>query len=379
MEINTRLQVEHPVTEMVTGFDLVEWQLRVAAGEALPITASEVQSQGHAIEVRLYAEDPERGFLPGSGRLEKLRLPQANEHVRLDSGVIEGDVVSIYYDPMIAKLIVHDLDRPRALARLREALADCEVVGPKSNVEFLERLVRHPVVLEGRIDTSYLDQHLDEVLPEPTAPDSAHLAAATSAALLFDEAATHAAATRSGDPYSPWASADGWRLGHAGQRQLCFLFRGARLQVIAHGSAGNYQIELAGARSTVANAKLQAGQLSATIDGQAHRFRARADAQSVFLHDGERRWRLDRVPAFQFEQAGASAGGNQITAPMPGRIVLIKVKPGDSVTEGQELGVMEAMKMELSLKAPRAGKIAAVQAQSGDSVDADAVLIRLEA
>jgi 3-methylcrotonyl-CoA carboxylase alpha subunit len=378
MEINTRLQVEHPVTEMVTGFDLVEWQLRVAAGEPLPATQSDIAAHGHAIEVRLYAEDPEKNFLPGSGRLEKLRLPHASEHVRLDAGVIEGDVVSIYYDPMIAKLIVHDADRPRALARLREALADTEIVGPKSNVEFLEKLVRHPVVLEGRIDTSYLDKHLDEVLPAAIDPDALHLAAATTAALLFDEAATHVAAVRSGDPHSPWASADGWRLGHAGQRLLSFLHRGTRAVAIAHGSAGSYEIEIAGKRVTIEHAKLQTGQLSATIDRQSHRFRARADAQSVFLHDGDQRLRLERVPAFQFEQAAVAGGGNNVTAPMPGRIVLIKVKPGDAVAEGQELGVMEAMKMELSLKAPRAGRIAAVQSQAGDSVDADAVLIRLE-
>ena len=378
MEINTRLQVEHPVTEMVTGFDLVEWQLRVAAGEPLPAAQTDIHSQGHAIEVRLYAEDPEKGFLPGSGRLEKLRLPTANAQVRLDAGVIEGDVVSIYYDPMIAKLIVHDIDRPRALARLRDALADTEIVGPKSNVEFLEKLVRHPVVVEGRIDTSYLDKHLDEVLPAAAEPDATHLAAAITAALLFDEAATHAAATRSSDPHSPWASADGWRLGHAGQRLLCISHHDSRRQAIAHGSSGHYRIQLGDQTVTVDNAKLQAGQLSAMIDHVSHRFRARADAHSLFLHDGERRLRLERVPAFQIEQAAATGGGNHVTAPMPGRIVLIKVKPGDTVSEGQELGVMEAMKMELSLKAPRAGRVTAVQSQAGDSVDADALLIRLE-
>jgi 3-methylcrotonyl-CoA carboxylase alpha subunit len=379
MEINTRLQVEHPVTEMVTGFDLVEWQLRVAAGEPLPAGQSDIRSRGHAIEVRLYAEDPERNFLPGSGRLEKLRLPHANDHVRLDAGVIEGDTVSIYYDPMIAKLIVHDADRPRALARLREALADVEIVGPKSNVEFLEKLVRHPVVLEGRIDTSFLDQHLDEVLPAAVEPDVLHLTAAATAALLFDEAATHAAATRSGDPHSPWAGADGWRLGHAGQRLLCFVDRGVRREAIAHGSAGEYQIQLGGRIVSVESARLQAGQLSATIDRRSHRFRARADANAVFLHDGDRRLRLERVPAFQFEQAAVTGGGSHVTAPMPGRIVLIKVKPGDTVAEGEELGVMEAMKMELSLKAPRAGRVAAVQAQAGESVDADALIFRMEA
>ena len=166
MEINTRLQVEHPVTELVTGLDLVEWQLRVAAGDALPLTQEQVRQDGHAIEVRLYAEDPEAGFLPGSGKLERLRLPSTDAHVRIDSGVVAGDTVTIFYDPMIAKLIVHDVDRPSALARMRDALAQCEIGGPKSNIEFLERLVRHPAVVNGTIDTAYLDRHLDEFMPQ---------------------------------------------------------------------------------------------------------------------------------------------------------------------------------------------------------------------
>ncbi|MET0226541.1 MAG: biotin carboxylase N-terminal domain-containing protein, partial [Dokdonella sp.] len=152
MEINTRLQVEHPVTEQVLGLDLVELQLRVAAGEELPgslIRNKSIPADGHAIELRLYAEDPEQGFLPGSGRLERLRLPAPSAHVRIDAGVIEGDTVTIFYDPMIAKLIVWDRDRASALLRMREALAACDVVGPKSNVDFLERLVRHPAVIEG--------------------------------------------------------------------------------------------------------------------------------------------------------------------------------------------------------------------------------------
>src|SRR5690606_39063300 len=148
MEINTRLQVEHPVTEMTTGLDLVEWQLRVAAGQPLPLAQADVPQHGHAIEVRLYAEDPEAGFLPGSGRLEHLELPEPSPQVRIDSGVVEGDTVTIFYDPMIAKLIVHDVDRPSALARLSEALAACAITGPKSNITFLEALVRHPAIVE---------------------------------------------------------------------------------------------------------------------------------------------------------------------------------------------------------------------------------------
>ena len=190
MEMNTRLQVEHPVTELTHGVDLVEWQLRIADGEPLPLAQQDVVSHGHAIEVRLYAEDPDQNFLPGSGKLQSLRLPTPSQHVRLDGGVVEGDTVTIFYDPMIAKLIVWDADRPSALARLRGALPKCEIVGPKSNIAFLEALIRHPVVVDATIDTSYLDKHLSEVIsPEVPPPPLEELAVAAAACLLHDEAA----------------------------------------------------------------------------------------------------------------------------------------------------------------------------------------------
>ncbi|MBN8224042.1 MAG: acetyl-CoA carboxylase biotin carboxylase subunit, partial [Xanthomonadales bacterium] len=192
MEINTRLQVEHPVTERVTGLDLVEWQLRVAAGQPLPLAQEQVPQRGHAIEVRLYAEDPDAGFLPASGTLRALELPAADAHVRVDAGVEAGDTVTVHYDPMIAKLIVHDADRPRALARLREALARCHVAGTKTNLAFLEALARHPAVVEGTIDTGYLDRHLDEFLAGDR-PVSAPLLAAGAAALLLRAQAGEAA------------------------------------------------------------------------------------------------------------------------------------------------------------------------------------------
>ena len=379
MEINTRLQVEHPVTELVTGLDLVEWQLRVAAGEALPLAQEAVTHRGHAIEVRLYAEDPEKGFLPGSGKLERLHLPAPSANVRLDGGVVEGDIVTIFYDPMIAKLVVWDIDRPRALARLRTALAECEIVGPKSNIEFLEKLVRHPVVVEGRIDTSYLDRHLEEVLPTPVPPSASDVAAAAAACLLKDEAATFAAARQSADPHSPWAMADGWRLGHAGQRALAFGWREQRLEVLAHGSGGEYQVDYAGQRLAVTHARLVGGVLGVQVDGHSHRFGCYADAGRVLLHDGVHRMLLARLPAFHVGPVDAIGRGDRVLAPMPGRIVLVRVAVGDEVTEGQELGVMEAMKMELTLKSPRAGVIAEVRVAEGDFVDGDAPLILLEA
>jgi 3-methylcrotonyl-CoA carboxylase alpha subunit len=379
MEINTRLQVEHPVTELVTGLDLVEWQLRVAAGEALPLQQHEIARNGHAIEVRLYAEDPSQGFLPGSGKLETLRLPEPSAHVRIDTGVVEGDTVTIHYDPMIAKLIVWDIDRPAALARLREALADCEIVGPKSNIEFLEKLVRHPRVVEGTIHTAYLDKHLEEVLPKDEALPPAHLALAATAALLHDEAATRCAAAGGNDPHSPWAIVDGWRLGHAGERLLCFLHRGERIELHARGSRGDYRLLGTDGEQQVRGARFVAGRLVAEVDARQHRMRTHADARSTSAHDGERRIRLERVPAFRFDDQATAGRGDRLTAPMPGRIVLVRAQPGQDVAEGEELLVMEAMKMELSLRAPRAGKVATVQATAGDFVDADAVLLKLEA
>ncbi|HEY2344484.1 MAG TPA: acetyl/propionyl/methylcrotonyl-CoA carboxylase subunit alpha [Xanthomonadaceae bacterium] len=391
MEINTRLQVEHPVTELVTGLDLVEWQLRVAAGEPLPLAQDAIARHGHAIEVRLYAEDPEAGFLPGSGKLEQLRLPRPDAHpstgsgqapstgsVRLDGGVIEGDTVTIFYDPMIAKLIVWDVDRQRALARLREALAACEIVGPKSNVSFLEALVRHPMVVEGRIDTGYLDRHLDEVLPTPQPPSAIDLAAAATTALLRDEQAAHEAAGTSPDPHSPWALADGWRLGHASDRVLCLLHRGQRHLLHASGHAGAYRVHGEGFEVAVAGARIVDGVLSARFDGDARRHRAHADANAVLVHDGTRRLRFERVPAFQIAGDAGTSGGHRVTAPMTGRIVLVKVAAGDTVEAGQEVLVMEAMKMELSLKSPRAGTVDAVRVQAGELVEGDTVLVQLE-
>ncbi len=381
MEINTRLQVEHPVTELTLNLDLVELQLRVAAGEPLPaslVRNKSVPADGHAIELRLYAEDPAQNFLPGSGRLATLRLPPASRHVRVDGGVVEGDTVSIFYDPMIAKLIVWDRTRDEALQRLREALAATEIVGPKSNVEFLERLVRHPAVTGATIDTGYLDRHLEEFLPAQAEPVPTALFAAAAAAVLLDqEAAAPQLAATGSDPHSPWARADGWRLGHPGKRVVVLVQAGERVEIAAHGNGGDYTLEWNGTQARVRHALLADGGFSAEIDGTVRRLRASIDAAHVLLHDGQTRRVFERAAAFAY-RASAAGGGDRVVAPMPGRVVLTRVQAGDSVTEGQELAIMEAMKMEITLRAPRAGTIAAVQASAGEFVEADAVLIRLE-
>ncbi|MFC5580932.1 biotin carboxylase N-terminal domain-containing protein [Rhodanobacter terrae] len=373
MEMNTRLQVEHPVTELTLGLDLVEWQLRVAAGQPLPLRQEQVHAHGHAIEVRLYAEDPDQNFLPGSGKLQTLRLPAPSPHVRLDGGVIEGDTVTIFYDPMIAKLIVFDATREQALQRLREALAACEIVGPKSNIGFLERLARHPAVIEGRIDTGYLDRHLEEFLVGEVVSTDPVLFAAATAALLHDELSVDAVAA---DPHSPWARADAWRIGHAGKRIIALTLREQRYDIEAHGHDGSYQLHHGEATCEVRGARLLDDNLSARFDGESRRVPLHIDAAHILLHDAHgQRYSFARAAAFAWESTDA-AGGNQVIAPMPGRIVLVKANAGEVVEHGQELLVMEAMKMELALKAPRAGTIESVSATQGEFVEADAVLVR---
>jgi 3-methylcrotonyl-CoA carboxylase alpha subunit len=339
------------------------------------MAAARGRAHGHAIEVRLYAEDPEQNFLPGSGKLVRLRLPAPSRHVRIDGGVVEGDTVTIFYDPMIAKLIVWDTERPQALERLRGALAQCEIVGPKSNIAFLERLARHPSVVEGRIDTGYLDRHLDEFLHGDGAPADRLLFAAATAALLQEE---RSVSSNRVDPHSPWASADAWRIGHAGKRVVALSLHEQRYEIAAHGHGGNYRLEHGEAACEVRGARLEADALSARFDGEAQRLPALVDDTRVLLHDpAGRRHRFAHAPAFAWA-SNESAGGNQVVAPMPGRIVLVKAQPGDSVEEGQGLLVMEAMKMELALKAPRAGTIESVGAAQGEFVEADAVLVRFE-
>jgi 3-methylcrotonyl-CoA carboxylase alpha subunit len=387
------LQVEHPVTEMTLGLDLVELQLRVAAGESLddllgpkpsasrgePSGAGVRSANGHAIELRLYAEDPAQNFLPGSGTLERLSLPPQSPHLRIDSGVVEGDTVTIFYDPMIAKLIAWDATRERALARMREALAACDVVGPKSNVEFLETLIRHPAITEGTIDSGYLDRHLDEFLhisETPEMRERAVLAAAT-AWLLHEESAAIDAGRTSGDPHSPWSRADGWRVGHRGKRIVAFDEHGERDEIAAFGADGTYALRIGDASHAIETATLDGdGWLSASIDGVTSRWRVFTDADRIVVHDGERRRAFRHAPAFAYA-AASTESGDRIVAPMPGRIVLVKANAGDEVAAGDEVLVMEAMKMELTLRAPRAGRIDSVQVAPGDFVEADAVLARL--
>ena len=372
MEINTRLQVEHPVTELVTGLDLVEWQLRVAAGEPLPRTQASIYTSGHAIEVRLYAEDPEAGFLPGSGTLTRLVLPEFMPDVRIDSGVVEGDTVTIFYDPMIAKLIVYGVDRARALARLREALAACEIEGPKSNIAFLERLSRHPAIVQGSIDTGYLDRHLDEFIGNAGDASQAPALRALAAAILrLRESSTRDAAG------SPWDSNDGWRLDGHGDTPLRLQHGDVDAHLSIRGDGGDYIVREGDTLTYLEGLRLSGETLSGRVNGSARRLSAHASGDDITLHDGERRHRFTRTPLHRLEDEAGGGSGDRIKAPMPGRVVLAKAGPGDAVKAEEVVMVMEAMKMELTLKSPRDGIVAEVRAAEGDFVEADAVLLVL--
>jgi 3-methylcrotonyl-CoA carboxylase alpha subunit len=377
MEINARLQVEHPVTEETTGLDLVEWQLRVAAGEPLPLAQGQIVSRGHAIELRLYAEDAERGFLPGSGRLQRLELPHDMQGVRIDAGVDSGDMVTVFYDPMIAKLIAHGADRGQALTRLRNALAACEVVGPASNIGFLERLIDHPAVREARIDTGYLDRHLDEFVDVPTAPPMTALAAAAALRLLAERAESGAEAAAGADPHSPWALADGWRIGQTSSQPMWLQWRDQRIELQVEGTADRFRL-MHGEQSMAVLLLAQSDtHLTLRLDDTPMRLPARASGADLLVHVDHRRYRFHPARAFGFDGA-TETGSDRLRAPMPGRIVAVHAAVGDRLEAQQPVLVMEAMKMELTLRAVHACSVLELHARVGEFVDADAMLARFE-
>ena len=378
MEINTRLQVEHPVTECVTGLDLVEWQLRVAAGQPLPRSQEQIRSVGHAIELRLYAEDAERGFIPGSGTLQRLELPAEGAGVRIDAGVEQGDTVSVFYDPMIAKLIVHAADRAAALAAMQSALGDCHVVGTASNVAFLERLIAHPAVQDASIDTGYLDRELEQFLDQPDALPLEVVAAAAALRLDAERDEAAALAGQSADLHSPWALADGWRIGQPGSQPLSLSWRELRYDLSISGFADAFRFQLSDKDHEVHIRHRQTNSITLELDGQVQRLPARRSETELIIHFQGRRYLVGTPPPFGFEEAGSSTQ-DKVRAPMPGRIVEVLVAAGDTVEVDQPLLVMEAMKMELTLRAPVAGSVAEVAAAAGEIVEADALLVRLEA
>jgi len=351
MEMNTRLQVEHPVTEVVTGLDLVEWQFRVAAGERLPLTQERVPLKGHAVEARLYAEDPEHGFLPSTGKLLALRFPEA-QGVRIDTGVEEGDAVTPYYDPMIAKMIAHGGSRDQALDRLADALELTVVIGPHSNAGFLAALVRAPEFRRGAFDTGFIDAHLAELGAVPQPLDKA--AAALGAREWLTREQTRIAAL---EPGSPWDAEDGFQL--SGERRL-------ELPLIAEGEG------------VIAHAVYGRAAVSVTVDGEQPAGIAVADADAIYVVHRGRQTRVG-LRDVALDRAGDSDTGGVVRAPMHGKVLAVTVEKGERVHRGQRLAIIEAMKMEHALTAPNDGIVAEIAVAAGAQVDESAAVMRIEA
>ena len=379
MEMNTRLQVEHPVTEMITGLDLVEWQLRVASGEPLPLRQEQLTIHGHAIEARIYAEDPDRGFLPQTGKLIHLEPPHASAHVRIDTGVDEGDSITPFYDPMIAKLIVHDTDRGSALARMREALAHYRIVGVANNVEFLGRLVATASFASADLDTALIEREHAALFPPPVKPgDDVWLVAAL--AELAREATLRQRDHATADaPTSPWALRDGWRLNGRASRRLGFRLGDDIRQVDATVlPQGGWNLRC-GDTSVVAAASPH-GAHSITVTLGTRRIGAtvvaQGDRRHVFI--GARVVVLAVVDPLAGNDAGREEEGAGLLAPMPGKVIALLAKPGAAVEKGTPLLVLEAMKMEHTISAPHAGTVKSFRFAAGDQVDEGAALVDFE-
>ena len=370
LEMNTRLQVEHPVTERVTGLDLVEWQLRVAAGEPLPLGQEQLQQQGHAIEARVYSEDPQRGFLPAVGRVERFAFPPEDASWRVERGIDDGDRVEVHYDPMIAKVIASGPDRRAAIARLRQSLARTVVFGPACNLELLRRIVSHPDFEAGRMDTGYLDRHIGEMLAAPPAPGAAAMLATAHYALQ----ANASEARRAHPAGSPWASGDGWQAGGLGGTTIG-LAAPAFMRIRARCSGTAVQVLADGldARGTVARGEHD----TVTVTGPG------IDAELTVVGYGRRLVVTDEttheirlVHPWPFATSADEADTHP-ASPLPGRVVALHVEEGQDVAAGDALAVVEGMKMQHTIRAGRAGRVDRVRVGEGELVDADAVLFEI--
>ncbi len=363
LEMNTRLQVEHPVTEMVTGLDLVEWQLRVAAGQALP-AAWPPEAQGHAVEVRLYAEEPEHDFRPATGRLRTLWLSGPREDLRFDTGFESGDAVTASYDPMLAKLIAWGPDRAAGLTRLGQGLSQLEIEGIGNNARFLRRLVHHPALRAGELDTGFIARHAALLLAPPeAAPERVLIAAAAG-----EMAKARAYAEEPLCTASPWAATTGWRLQGAAEtvelwddgvapRRVTLAWHPAGFRVTV-GDGAPRQIAIGGR-----------GDHLILVEGDASEaFSLIPEMDGCTIHMAEERWRLHRRDPLAPADEDA-AGESRLSAPIPGRVVQLLVAAGDAVAKGQLLAVLEAMKTEIKITAPRDGVIVHLGCREGESIE----------
>lgn len=368
MEMNTRLQVEHPVTEMITGQDLVEWQLRVAAGEALPVAQNEITVRGHAMEARIYAEDPEQGFLPATGTIPYLRTPAEGPSLRVDTGVREGSDISPYYDPMIAKLIVHGDSREDARRRLVRALGEFRVAGPANNIAFLYRIASLDAFAQEDLDTAFIERH-ERALFEAHSGDLHRDLAAAVLTLLAERHNAHA--PTGNDHASPWNDCRGWRVNTPHRQRFILLCHGGEHTVELLQREQHMELHL-GERVLRIGGRRDGESLDLDLEG--HRWRATVatgDEYCIFWEDGAFRFREKSL-----ELAGTStaAGDTAFAAPMHGTVVALLVEPGASVEAGDPVVVIEAMKMEQTLRAPCPGTVDGYPFSPGDLVDRGASL-----
>ncbi|MBV8413572.1 MAG: ATP-grasp domain-containing protein, partial [Alphaproteobacteria bacterium] len=385
MEMNTRLQVEHPVTEMITGQDLVEWQLLVAAGGHMPLAQDQLGIDGHAVEVRLYAEDPARNFMPSTGTLVHLRLPTEGMHVRVDTGVCEGDTVTPFYDPMIAKVIVHDRDRVSALRRMALLMGETEVVGVTTNAQLLKALCAHPAFVAGEVDTGFIERHREALFAKAYAIDDRTLAIATLARIVEWGEATASAAKASGDPWSPWNRQDAFRLLEEGHDEVRWKEGDRDVAIVAHRRRGNgVRLDLPGGAVEAHVRRNDDGRLAIRYGDETfvatvvRRQTPDGADYTLFVDGASRRLHLvDPLDVTQYETAGPADAS--VRSPLPGRIIDLKVKAGERVSKGTTLLVLEAMKMEHTLTAPADGVVKSVRYAVGEQVAEGAELVEFEA
>ncbi len=374
LEMNTRLQVEHPVTEMVTGFDLVEWQLRVAAGEPLPASQDAIRLHGHAIEARIYAEDPARDFSPSIGRLVAFRTPPETASVRIDAGVRAGDTISVHYDAMIAKLICHADDRPAALATLRAALAACEVAGVATNLDLLSRIAGTEAFRDGRIDTAFIERHADTLLAPQPAPPFPVLAVAALGVVTETTERAARIALGSTDPHSPWNARDSWWPNAMPEHRLAFLADTEEYSVRLRRCGTGWTLT-AGSGSANGRAWRAAdGELGFELDGMRGYARFEHQGESITVRLRGETWRL-RLPDPSAADADENVAGSRLVAPIPGQVKDIHAEPGQAVTRGEVLVVLEAMKTVFRLAAPADGVVATVPCRAGDTVQEGQLLV----
>ncbi len=370
LEMNTRLQVEHPVTEMITGFDLVEWQLRVAAGEALPAEQCDIAMRGHAFEARVYAEDPARDFAPSIGRMSLFRMPAENDQVRVDTGFGSGDSVSVHYDAMLSKIICHGPDRITALRALRRALDDCVVAGVTTNLDLLGRIARHADFERGGIDTGFIAREAATLLTGAAPPPTEVLAAAALTEMAAEAASAQDAALTSEDPYSPWHARDGWWTNGRRARTLTFETNDAPYPVLLLAQGSEWHLTIGETALTGSTD----GPSAIVLDGVRMGCAVARDGEERVVRFGGETWRL-RLPDPSVFDDDDSWAGDRLLAPIPGQVTQVLTEPGQAVERGQVLIVLEAMKTVFRLPAPADAIVASVDCAVGDMVQDGQMLV----